>query len=136
MSYATSAALQAAIFARLVAHAPLTDLVGEAIYDALPAGPLPPLYATLGAEKVRDRSDKTMAAAEHDLTVSVVSDAAGFRAAKEAAAAVSDALVDASLILSRGKLVSLNFHRARARRVQDADMRRIDLRFRARVEDS
>ena len=54
----------------------------------------------------------------------------------ESKAAVSDALVDASLILSRGKLVSLNFHRARARRVQDADMRRIDLRFRARVEDS
>jgi len=49
---------------------------------------------------------------------------------------VSDALLDATLILSRGTLVSLNFYRARARRVQDADMRRIDLRFRARVEDS
>ncbi|MFT6531973.1 MAG: hypothetical protein ACJASC_001520 [Limimaricola cinnabarinus] len=135
MSYATSAALQAAIFARLVAHAPLTDLVGEAIYDALPAGPLPPLYATLGAEKVRDRSDKTMAAAEHDLTVSVVSDAAGFRAAKEAAAAVSDALAGPMPPLARGRLVGLWFLRARARRTGSGDARRIDMVFRARSED-
>ncbi len=135
MSYATSAALQAAIFARLTAHAPLTDLLGEAIYDALPAGPLPPLYATLGAEKARDRSDTTTTGTEHDLTVSVVSDAAGFRSAKEAAAAISDALAEPMPELTRGRLVGLWFLRARARRVGSGDARQIDMIFRARSED-
>ena len=135
MSYAISQALQAAIYGRLTAHAALTDLLGEAIYDALPAGPLPPLYATLGAETARDRSDGTAAAAEHDFTVTVVSDAAGFRAAKEAAAAVSDALAAPLPPLSRGRLVGLRFLKARARRSGSGDARRIDMIFRARCED-
>jgi len=85
---------------------------------------------------VRDRSDKTGGGALHIFTVSVIDNGAGFARAKAAAAAVSDALVDASLTLSRGTLVSLRFDRARARRVQTGDLRRIDLTFRARVDDS
>jgi hypothetical protein len=135
MSYAVSEALQAAIYARLTGHGPLTDLLGAAIYDALPAGPLPPLYATLGAERARDRSDVTARGAEHDLTVSVVSDAAGFRAAKAAAAAVSDALAAPLPPLTRGRLAGLWFLRARARREGSGDARRIDMVFRARTED-
>lgn len=136
MSYGVSAALQQAIYQRLAADTALSTLVSGAIYDAVPAGIITGTYVSLGPEDVRERSDKTGHGALHEVTISVVTDAAGFQAAKEVAAAVSDALVDASLTLTRGSLVYLNFHRARARRVEDADVRRIDLIFRARVEDN
>lgn len=136
MSYGVSAALQAAVFQALAGDAVLTGLVGSAIYDAAPPGIVSGTYVSLGPEEVLDASDATGHGAVHQITVSVVTDAAGFAQAKQAAAAVSDALVDASLTLSRGVLVALNFHRAVAKRVQDADVRRIDLIFRARVCDS
>ncbi|MZR14045.1 DUF3168 domain-containing protein [Maritimibacter sp. DP07] len=136
MSYGPALALQQAIYEALTADPTLAALVGDAIFDAVPAGVTGGTYVALGPEDVRDASDMTGMGARHDVTVSVISDAGGFSTAKEAAVAVSDALVDAPLTLARGTLVSLDFHRARARRVQDADMRRIDLRFRARIEDS
>lgn len=136
MSYGMGAALQAAVYGRLQADAALVALVGDAIYDAAPAGGAAGMYVSLGVDEARDRSDGTGAGAVHDFTVSVVTDASGFAAAKDAAAAISDALVDAALVLSRGRLVSLGFLRARARRVPGGALRQIDLRFRARVEDN
>lgn len=135
MSYAISAALQAAVFQTLSNDAGVAAQVGTAIYDALPGGSLPALYIVLGTEQVRDASDKTGRGALHDFTVSVVTEAAGFSSAKLAAAAVSDALVDAPLVLTRGTLVSLNFTKAKAARVGTGDMRQINLIFRARVAD-
>jgi hypothetical protein len=136
MSYGASAALQAAIFQRLSADPAVSALTGGAVYDAVPSGQIPPLYVSLGPEDVRDRSDQTGAGALHDFTVSVVSDTAGFSAAKEVAAAVSDALVGAAPPLARGRIVSLTFRGARARRVGRGTRRRIDLRFLARVADA
>lgn len=135
MTYGVSISLQQAVFQHLQNDVALTALVGTAIYDAVPPGIVSGTYVSLGPEDVREASDNTGHGALHEITVSVVTDAAGFSEAKQAAAAVSDALVDATLPLSRGALVYLNFHRARARRVQDADVRRIDLKFRARVQD-
>jgi hypothetical protein len=136
MSYGVSAALQQAIYQRLQADTTLGTLVGGAIYDAAPPGIVSGTYVSLGPEEVAERSDATGRGALHRLSVSVVTDAAGFAEAKAAAVAVSDALTGASLILARGTLVYLNFVRARARRVQDADIRRIDLTFAARVDDN
>lgn len=136
MSYGVSMALQQAVYQHLRADATLAAVVGEAIYDAVPPGIVAGTYVSLGPEDVREASDKTGHGALHEIVVSVVTDAAGFSTAKAAATAVSDALVDAALPLGRGALVYLNFHRARARRVGNADIRRIDLRFRARVQDS
>ena len=111
-------------------------LVGGAVFDALPAGVKPETYVTLGAEEVRDRSDASGGAAEHRIAISVVTTADGFATAKAVAGAISDALIDAELTLARGRLVGLWFHRASARRAgQAGQARRIDLRFRARVED-
>lgn len=135
MSYGVSSALQAAVYGQLSNDPDLTGLVGTAIYDALPSGALPPLYVVLGAEDVRDASDKTGGGALHEFTVTVVTESAGFSTAKTAAAAVSDALVDADLTLTRGALVSLNFHKAKAARVGTGDVRQINLIFRARVAD-
>ncbi len=135
MSYGVSSALQAAVYQTLVNDTNVAGLVGTSVFDALPAGTLPPLYVVLGAENVRDASDKTGGGALHEFTVTVVTESAGFATAKTAAAAVSDALVDADLMLSRGSLVSLNFYKAKAARVGTGDVRQINLIFRARVAD-
>jgi hypothetical protein len=135
MSYGVAAALQAAVYARLAADATVAGLVGAAVFVMAPGGPLPPLYVALGSEDATDRSDATGRGAAHDLTVSVIGKGGGFAQAKAAAAAVSDALIDADLTLTRGHLVSLQFLNAKARIAGDGQTRRIDLRFRARVED-
>lgn len=134
MSYAVAAALQAAVYQRLMADPVLHGLVGSAVYDAVPPGTVTGTYVSLGPEDAQDASDKTGDGARHDFVVSVVTDAAGFQAAKEVAAAISDALVDAPLMLTRGALVGLWFLSAKARRVKTGEARRIDLTFRARVE--
>ena len=110
--------------------------MGTAIYDAVPSGSLPPMYVTLGAGEARDQSDVSGGGASHSLIVSVVTDSAGFHAAKEVAAAISDALVDAPLTLTRGQLVNLKFFKAQARREGTGGIRRVDLTFRARVDDA
>jgi hypothetical protein len=131
MSYAAAAALQAAIYQRLTAATPLA---GVPVYDAIPPGTQVGTFVLIGPEDVVDQSDISGGGAEHRLILSVISDAAGFRAAKAVAVAVSDALTDATLFLARGRLVSLTFVRAAARRRDVGNVRRIDLTFRARVE--
>ena len=135
MSYAVSAALQAAIYQRLMQDEAMAALVQGHVYDALPQGALPALYVTLGTEVARDASDATGAGAWHDLSVAVISDAAGFQRAKEVAAAVSDALLGPLPDLGRGRLVSLRFLKARARR-EGGGLRRREMIFRARTEDA
>ncbi len=134
MTYALSGALQSAVYQHLAADAALTALIGTDLFDALPSGSLPQTYVALGPEEVEDRSDVTGAGARHRFTVSVFSDTAGFTAAKDVAAAVCDALIDAPLALARGRLVGLWFERAAAERLTDGG-RSIILRFAARVED-
>lgn len=135
MSYGVTAALQSAVFQRLVEDTVLATLADGAIHDAVPPGTPPGTFVLLGPEEAFDRSDGSGGGAEHRFTVSVVTDASGFLEAKAIAAAVSDALVDAPLALARGRLVGLGFLRAVARRAAQGETRRIDMTFRARVED-
>ena len=130
MSYGAAAALQAAVYQHLAGAA---ALAGVAIYDAVPPGPAG-TFVLIGPEEARDASDKSGAGAEHLLSISVISDGSGFLTVKEIAAAISDALTGASLALARGRLVSLIFRRAAARRIDEGETRRIDLIFRARIE--
>ncbi|MBY4891457.1 DUF3168 domain-containing protein [Rhodobacteraceae bacterium N5(2021)] len=134
MSYAATAALQEAVYAKLTSDAAVDTLTGGAIYDALPPGPVPTIYVSLGPERVRDASDVVGDGAVHDFPVIVISDGAGFHTAKTIAAAISDALSDADLTLSRGTLTGLNFLRARARRVGNG--REIEIWFRAYIDSS
>ncbi len=134
MSYGLSAALQAAVFETLVGDAAIGSAVGQNIYDVMPAGPVPDTYVSLGPEDVRDRSDESGSAAEHRFTVSVVTASAGFQRAKSVAVAISNALDGSAPAMTRGRVVSIRFLKARARRVRNGEIRRIDLTFRARVE--
>lgn len=137
MSYAATAALQAAVYEALRGSTPLHDLVGDAIYDAMPVAAPTGTYVALGPEEVRDAGDMTAAGASHDFVVSVLSgsdESSGFAAIKAAAVAVSDALEAAEIALNRGHLVGLWFLRARARRAENGAGRRVDLTFRARID--
>ena len=136
MSYAVASALQEAIYERLTFDAAVYDLVQGAVYDGVPAGTVPPLFVSLGEEKVTDRSDADGFGAVHEMVVSVVSSANGFQSAKRVAGAISDALLGAPLALERGYLVGIWFRGAQAKRVSRSGTRRIDLRFRAQVQDN
>jgi hypothetical protein len=132
MTYGAAAALQAALFSRLSA---LPELQGIPVLDAITKGRRTGTFVLIGEEDVRDQSDKSGMGAEHRLTVSIVSDAAGFLLAKEKAIAISDAMALDLPPLSRGRVVGIWFLRAVARRLDEGRIRRIDLTFRARVED-
>lgn len=137
MSYGMAMALQEAVYQRLLTDPGLVGLIGAAVYDALPTGDVPQTYVSIGPEDVRDQSDADGAGALHRFTVSVISEASGFAVAKEVAGAVGDALLSGGLVLGRGRVVGLWFERASARRSGRAGrVRRIDMRFRARVEDN
>lgn len=131
MSYGAAAALQAAIYQAL---AGASGLAGIDIHDALPAGGGGGTFVLIGPEEVLDQSDKSGGGAEHRVTVSVISDASGFLAAKSVAVAVSEALVGATPPMTVGRIVSIRFVRAVARRLDDGEARRIDLILRVRVE--
>ncbi len=137
MSYAMSAALQAAVFTALSGNAALVAMV-EGIYDSPPPGTgTPPggTYITLGDELAKDRSSGSHKGTEIDFEVNIDSDFAGYSAAKEVAALVVDTLGWADMPLSRGKLVNLMFIKSRARRGAAPQTRRIALVFRAILDD-
>lgn len=136
MTYVLAAPLQTAVYERLRASSGVASLVGGNVFDAPPAGTVPQLYASIGPEDARDRSDKTGRAAEHLFTVSVISDGGGFAEAKRLAGEIDAALTGAPLAMARGRVVTLTFDRARARRDRNGTRRQIDLRFRAFVDDA
>ncbi len=132
MTYALAAPLQAAVFARLTGE---PALAGVPVFDAAPDGAVGPVYVVLGAEDVRDRSDKTGRAAQHRFVLTVAGDGGGFHVLKETAAAIEAAL-GAGLTLTRGRVVLLRFERAVARRDRDGTRRRVEMTFRALLDDN
>lgn len=133
MSYRGGAALQEALYQHLQADPDLGAL-GVAIHDAPPPGTPRGTYVVLGPEDVIDRSDASGPGAEHRFSVTVVSNTTGFATAKRVAGCVSAALDDPTLALSAGRLVGIWFQQAQARRIEGGKGRRIELRFRARIE--
>jgi hypothetical protein len=135
MTYALASGLQQAVFQHLSADPGVNAALGGDLFDAMPSGSLPQLYAVLGAEEVADQSDASAAGARHRFTISIFTGSAGFSLAKDAAGAICDALIDADLALPRGHLVGLWFERATAQRLELGG-RSIALMFAARVDDS
>ena len=131
MSYASGAALQAAVYTCLTGHAGLADIV---VADALPPGTPPETWVRIGAEEVRDASDQTAAGAEHRLEISVLSQAEGFADAKSVAAEITEALAPGALALTGVVVRGPWFLGAKAVRSRRSGERRIDLTFRVRLD--
>lgn len=134
MTYAFAQGLQAAVFGLLAADDAVTAAVGARLWDAPPrgdegaAGP----WISLGEETVAPWGARGLVGALHELEIGVHGPEDGFAAVKAAAAAVAAALEGASPVLAGGRVASAEFVGAKARKV--AGGRRIDLRFRFRIE--
>ena len=131
MSYGGAAALQVAVY-DLLASDP--GLEGVLVVDAMPPAGGSGTFVLIGPEEVLDQSDKSGGGAEHRISVSVISDASGFLAAKTLAGAVHERLVGATPALSIGRVVAIGFLKAVAKRLAEGEARRIDLTFRVRIE--
>lgn len=140
MTYALSWPLQEAVHRLLSTDAAVATLVGTRIYDApLPVGvETDPdgLYVTIGDEQVEDWSTATDRGAAHTLRIAVHAPRRGFAEAKQAAGAISDALLGGTLPLSRGRAVLVRFAGAHTRREEGDALRRIEMRFRVTLEDT
>jgi len=132
MTYVLAAPLQAAVYDRLTGD---PALAGVPVFDAAPEGAMATVHVVLGSEDVRDRSDKTGRAAQHRFALTVAGEGGGFHALKVAAAAVEAAL-GAGLTLDRGRVAFLRFERAVARRDRDGTRRRVEMTFRALLDDN
>ncbi|UWQ21005.1 DUF3168 domain-containing protein [Jannaschia sp. W003] len=133
MSFGSSEALQRACFAALTADGPLAALVGG-VFDAAPRAGPPETYVALGPERVSRTAHRGGVVAVHDFQVSVVTAAEGYAGAKRAAARV-EAVLEAGVALDAGRLLGIALRGARARRDRRDGTRRVDLTFRARIEN-
>ncbi|MEL6587052.1 MAG: DUF3168 domain-containing protein [Pseudomonadota bacterium] len=134
MTYAMGESLQMAVYSRLAGDPGLDDLIHGAVFDAVPER-APDLFVAMGPEQARAQSDVSGACSIHDIQLSVVTTREGYLAAKSVAGRVSDALSSSALTLTRGRVVSLRFLRARARRDKTQGTRRIDMWFRAHLDE-
>jgi len=140
MTYALSWPLQQALFDLMGTDAACVQHFGQRIYDAAPPflGEQAPqgLYLTFGDEDVADWSTATEAGAVHLVKLTIHAPRRGFSEAKQAASAVSDAILGAALAPSRGRIVSARFVDARTGRSEADALRKIDMRFRITIEDT
>src|SRR5947199_9970375 len=107
MAVASSLALQRAMRARLIAHAPLLALLGgPAIYDDVPQGTREP-YVSFGDIATRDWSTKGDRGEEHFATLHVWSRQRGKKEAYDISAEIDAALDGAALTLDGHRLINL-----------------------------
>ncbi|MEM8979397.1 MAG: DUF3168 domain-containing protein [Pseudomonadota bacterium] len=135
MSYGPAPDLQQAIYAALTGDAELTSLSGGAVFDAMPEGKPEDCFILIGDEEVRDRSDVSGFGADFLVAISVIGPSDGFLKIKQIAARVSDLLLNFNPSLARGCIGFSHLDRVRARRSTPQTHRRVDLRFRMRVDD-
>lgn len=127
-------ALRAAIHGALCANEPLVALLGGArVHDVPPADAVFPFIA-LGEAVVADWSTATEAGTEHALTLHAFSRSGGRAEAFALAAAVTDALNDAPLVLAGHRLANLRATTAEVRRDSDGLTFHALVRFRAVTE--
>ncbi|MEM7057331.1 MAG: DUF3168 domain-containing protein [Pseudomonadota bacterium] len=140
MTYAISWPLQEGIYSLICTDPVCSSTLGSRVFDAVPLeadnGTPDDVYMTFGDEEVQDWSSGSTNGAIHLITVSVHAPRHGFSDAKQAAAAVSDAILSGGLSLTRGNVVNVRFVDARTTRQEVDGLRRIDLRFRITVQDS
>ncbi len=131
---AAALALQQAMRQRLLAHAPLTALLGGAhVYDELPRGAHAPHVAFAGIE-TRDWSVMDQKAHEHFVTIAAATRQRSRALAEAIAGEIGAALDRASLTLDGHVLVNLSLVFANVGRLRPSEHFGATLRFRATTE--
>lgn len=140
MTCALSWPLQQALHAAIAGDAGCAAHFGPRIFDAAPPferdGAAEGLYLTIGDETVADWSTASDRGARHQVTLTVHAPRHGFAEAKQAAAAVSDVMLDGPLAPARGRVVDARFVGARTRRAEGDALRQIEMRFSITLEDT
>lgn len=140
MTYALAWPLQEAIYGVIGADAACVQFFDQRVFDGAVPFPVEAepegLYLTIGDEQVRDWSTGTDDGAEHIVQLTIHAPRRGFGDAKQAAAAVFEALTAGPYALSRGRIVNVRFLEARTRRAEGDAFRQIEMRFRFVLEDA
>lgn len=126
-------ALQAVVFAALIADAGVGALVGDRIYDDPPRHPTYP-FVSFGEARVSDWSTGTEAGAEHRLALNVWSRHRGKAECWSILEAIQAAIDDAALSPDGHDLINLQFETAEVRRDRDRITWNGTARFRAVTE--
>lgn len=127
-------ALQEAMRQALMAHGPLTALLGGAhVHDAPPRGAAPP-HVSFAEIESRDWSDAATKAHEHFVTLRVATNERGRRLAQAIAGEIEAVLDNAALVLDGHRLVSLRLIFWTVGRERAAEQIGATLRFRAATE--
>lgn len=125
--------LQGAILTRLKAVSAVTTLIGQRIYDAVPATPSFPYVSFGPSDEISDDSD-CIAADDIAIQIDAWSRATGFPEVKNIAAAVRAALREYEFTLSANAFVSLQHRQTRIFRDPDGLTSHAAMEFRAIVE--
>ena len=136
MSFQSSQALQKAVFGHLSSDPSITNIVGGAIFDAAPPNQTYGTYITLGDEDVRAQQGFDTVITTHKFRISVITNQGGFASAKDLAGRVSDRLTNAELALETGQLIDMHLETARAYKTKGNTARKVDLSFKALIENS
>lgn len=119
---------------KLLAHAPLTSLLGGAhVFDEMPRGEKPP-YAVFAATETRDWSVNDQKAHEHFVSIEVRSNARSRKAAQAIVSEIEAALDNAALTLAGHELINLRLIFWTVARDKAGDTFNGLLRFRAATE--
>jgi Protein of unknown function (DUF3168) len=133
MAESAALALQVAMRARLLAHAPLTALLGGPnVHDHAPQGGALP-YVVFAEIETRDEGTQSWPTAEHAVTLHAWSQAEGVKEVRALLAEIDAALTGAALTLTGHRLVDLRSVLTVAARI-DGVRRRGLIRFRAVTE--
>lgn len=140
MTYALAWPLQEALFATLCENQLCEQHFNGQIFDApLPFGSEAApegLYLIIGDEEVQDWGTATDAGAVHLISLNIHAPRRGFAEAKQAAADISDTLLNSTMNLARGRVVNIRFVDASTHREEADQLRRIEMRFRLTLEDT
>lgn len=127
-------ALQQAMRARLLAHAPLALLLGGArVYEEMPRGAVPS-YVAFEAIETRDWSVADAKAHEHFVTLAVKTNSRSRKLAQDALAEIEAALDNQSLTLDGHRLVNLRLTFWSVVRDKNGENFGAALKFRAATE--
>ncbi len=125
--------LQKTVYSALAADAPLTILIGEALYDHVPQNAAFP-YVVIDQMQVRDWSTGTERGSEHVLMLHIWSRYDGKREAYEVADAVREVLDGAELTLADNRLINLAHQYSDLKLDPDGETYHGVMRFRAVTE--
>lgn len=125
--------LQGAIVARLKAVSAVTALIGQRVYDAVPASPTFPYVSFGPSDELADNAE-CIHADEVTFQIDAWSRAVGFPEVRQVGAAVRDALHEHEFNLTANAFVSFEHRTTRVFRDPDGITSHAAIEFRAIVE--